>query len=288
MSDAIVKGDAYLALPRSVETWLIEPILPTGGVLLLYGDPKVGKSYAALQLAGAIATQTDWLGFPVRTKGPVVYIQLDTPRSLWAERLIQLREAGWQSDSLFFADRETLAYFPFDILDPAHSTYLSLHLKDINPVAVVVDTLRESHRGEENDSTSMQAVVSSLVAATQPAALILVSHSRKSIGDYNPDLMNDNRGSNYVVGRMDTILRFSKKSIHFNGRAIEEGSIKMKREDSGLWVPDQENSQLNNLIEQILLDPTLTSTLSRARALSERTGKGEEACRSLLRRASLR
>src|SRR5688572_32876186 len=112
---AIVTGLEYLKLPRAKETWLVDPILPTSGALLLYGDPKVGKSFAALQLAAALASPSveESFGFPVKTHGPVVYVQLDTPRSLWAERLEEVRESGVNTDSIHFADRETLDCFPF-------------------------------------------------------------------------------------------------------------------------------------------------------------------------------
>ena len=282
---SIVSGVEYLSLPRAPEAWVVEPLIPTSGACLLYGDPKVGKSFAAIQLALSIQEGREWLGFPTRARGPVVYVQLDTPRSLWASRLANIRITEPGVDRLLCADRETLDTFPFDILRPDHADLLTVSLREIQPVAVIIDTILESHSGDENDSTTMRNVVSSLVAVTHPAALIVVAHSRKSIGDQGADLIGDNRGSNYVVGRMDSIIRFSRRTAHYTGRAIEEGSIRIHREDNGLWTPD--NDEIESHIIAVMNDPSLPTVRARAMELAVRTGKSEEAARSILRRHSL-
>lgn len=276
----ILSGRDYLALPRSPETFLIEPLLPVGGALSIYGDPKVGKSYAAIQLALSISDGTPFLGFPVRSKGPVVYIQLDTPRSLWGQRLDALRETGLDIDSLHLADRETLGTWPFDILNPEHALLLRSSLEPLNPAAVIIDTLREAHSADENDATPMRNVMADLVAATQPAALITVSHSRKSSYEQGADLINDQRGSNYVVSRMDAIVRFSKKTMVYTGRAIEEGSLRLVRQDTGLWEP--EANEVDAFIAELAAEGLPVREM--ARRLSEKIGRREEASRSLIRR----
>lgn len=277
----IVSGLDYLKLPRPLDTWLIKPIVPSGGTVLLYGDPKVGKSFAALQLALSLSQGGDWLGFPVIHTGRVVYVQLDTPRSLWAERLEILKSHGARIDLLELADRETLGCFPFDILDPSHSLLLSCALKEINPSVVIIDTIRESHQTEENDSTTMKKVLSSLISTVRPAALVVVAHSKKP-GMEGSDLLNDNRGSGYVVGAVDTILKMTKRHLEFTGRAVEEGKIKIRRVPSGLWELD--SNEIDQHVKKVLSDASLTSLLQRAHELSKLSGKDVEACRSILRR----
>lgn len=279
----IVTGAEYLALPREAEAWLIRPLIPVGGSVIIYGDAKVGKSYAALQLANALVQGGEWLGFPVTQRGRVVYVQLDTPRNLWAERLEQLKESGIPVDVIDFADRETLQTMPFNILEKEHYLLLQGAIRKISPVAVVVDTIREAHDGDENESGAMKNVVSALQAAVFPAALILISHGRKTLQDAPHDLISDVRGSNYVVGRMDAIIKFSKASMGYTGRAIEEGHVRLRRQENGLWVPA--TAELEAHIEAILLDTSLTTILGRAQALQKRLpDKSEESCRSALRR----
>ena len=281
----ILTGREYLALPRDPHTWLIRSLLPIGGTLLLYGDPKVGKSYLGIQLALAIQEGTDWLGFDSVVRGPVVYVQLDTPRSLWADRIGQLRDSGYQSvDNLLLADRETLQTWPFDILHPDHFTLLRSSIQACNPVAVIIDTLRESHRNEENSSTEMKEVVSQLVACCQPAATILIHHARKANYESGPDLIDDARGG-YSVGAVDGIVRLTKKGLYYVGRSIEEGTLKVSRMDNGLWSPDDDEVRARKEgIRVVLEDSTLTTERARARALATRLGVSEEGARSILRR----
>jgi RecA-family ATPase len=277
----IANGVDYLNLPSSPETYLIDPLLPSGGAMLLYGDPKVGKSYAALQLAEALMNGDHWLGFPTR-KSSVVYVQLDTPRNVWQSRINDLRKAGHLITLPHFTDRELLEAWPFDILRPDHLTMLRDELQAIKPDLVVIDTLRESHSADENDSTQMQEAIAALVAATQPAALCLISHSRKPSQDEGFSLMHDNRGSSYVVGRMDAIVRFTKKSARVSGRSIEEHSLDLERQDSGFWEIVCAEQDMHVL--SVILDPSHDSIRAAARTLAARTGKSEDSCRGTIRR----
>jgi RecA-family ATPase len=290
----IVSGSDYLALPREPETWLIDGLLPVSGSMLLYGDPKVGKSYAALQLATCMTAGVDWLGFSIPQAHPVVYVQLDTPRTLWAKRVQDLVSAGFPVDAVHQTDRQLLDCFPFDILKPDHFKKLTIALSSLSvksdegeevdtpPGAVIIDTLREAHSGDENDSTEMQEVIASLEACVKPAALILVSHSRKSNPEQGYSLMNDNRGSNYIVGRMDAICRFSPKSMRVTSRSMEEHSVDLERNDDGTWSPKQD--QLRDAAKALLLNEE-APIRELSRALHEMfPGKSEAACRALLRR----
>lgn len=243
------------------------------------------NSYLAIQLALALSgAEHEWLGFPVSKPGPVVYIQLDTPGSLWSYRLSELEKSGHPIKVLHLADRETLDFYPFDILQPTHVAYLRSIIEPIHPTAVIIDTIRESHSGDEDKSTTMRNVIANLVGATHPAALILISHARKPNQDMDRDLMADQRGSSYVVGRMDAIMRLTKRSLYYAGRSIEEGSIKLQRQENGLWLVEPDDS--GPALQAVLADSTLTTMRSKARALAPTIKKSEEAAMSMIRRAT--
>lgn len=181
-----------------------------------------------------------------------------------------------------FADRETLDAWPFDILDPEHLITLRDELQRIKPDLTIIDTLRESHGADENDSTEMQEAIAALVAATKPSAICLISHARKPSQDGDFSLMADNRGSNYVVGRMDAIVRFTPKTARVSGRSIEEHTINLERGDDGFWeVPIGE---FDALIEGLLADHSLPSIRAKAKVLAQRIDKSEQAARGILRR----
>ena len=281
-----VELDQYLTLPRDAQTWLLKPLIPTSGAALLYGDAKLGKTYLGIQLALAISGQMpDFLGFPVQRTGPVLMLQLDTPRSVFANRfedLIKRHKIKYDSKMFLIADRESLDYYPLDFLNPGHVAYMQELIRVHNPVAVVIDTLREAHSGDEDKSTSSRNVIANLVAATHPAALILISHGRKPNPEGHQDLLADHRGSNYIVGRMDAIIRLTKRKLHYTGRSIEPGDITLNRADSGLWVPAKDD--IITAAKQVILDGSLGTLRQKAKELAKRAGVGEDAALSRLRR----
>lgn len=298
VTSSVTPGPAYRALPRAPEAWVVENLCPTGGLFNIFGSPKSGKSFLALQLAIAISTnEPDWMTFPIRTHGAVMYLQLDTPRSLWAARLDDIAyETGLIDSEVYFGDNEQAPY-PFNILgtpqDPVSPSWVWLReqVATVKPALVIIDTLRELHKGDENDSAQMTTVMSSLVSATYPSALCLLSHSRKDnnsvpIAQRSEDLMNDNRGSSYIAGRMDGIMRATstKKVCHltYQSRTVERHQLKCQRLPGGLWGVDTSNETA--LLHSVLADPTLTSVNAKAERLGQLLGRSTEACRSMLRR----
>jgi RecA-family ATPase len=281
--------DSYLSLPSAPETWIVENLLPAGGWLNIYGPPKEGKSFAALQLALDIGSgASNWLGFPIHTSGPVYYLQLDTPRSLWQQRLHDIRAtSGLTCEGVHFADNETVPY-PFDIcnVQHGHPQWLANQIQTLKPLVVVVDTLRELHSGDENDSMQMQKVISTLSSSIRPAACILISHSRKeNMGlpaEDRDQVMDDNRGSGYIAGRMDAVVKINRKRLAYKGRTVDKHIVKLRRTEGHLWIVD--TSEEERHIQTVLAMAELSSVNQRAEALAGLTGKTLEACRSILRR----
>lgn len=284
-----VSVDDYLRLPRDPNTWLLKPLIPVGGAALLYGAEKTGKSYLGIQLALALTGAIpDFMGFPVTKVGRVLYLQLDTPRSLWADRFQGMIEKGrlFYNENLRMADRTSIEHYPFDILQPIHMNYLYSLVAPLAPTAVIVDTLRESHSGDEDSSTISRNVIANLVAACDPAALIIVSHSRKPHPDADKDLMADHRGSSYVTGRMDAIMRLTKTRLYYTGRSIEAGDVKLERQENGLWRP-QVDAGADVALQKVIEDPTCASLNAKARKLAPLCGITESAALSRIRRAMI-
>jgi hypothetical protein len=250
------------------------------------------NSALAIQLALALTgTDDDWLGFPIVTHGKVLYLQLDCPRSTWRLRFEALKKHGIKinDENFLLADRESLAHYPYDILKILphdHMLYLHSLVQYHNPVAVVIDTLRKVHSGDEDKSTIMSNVVSRLIGACHPAALILISHSRKPSPDGDFDLMAEHRGSGSVTGEMDAILKLTKSSLYFAGRNIEDGNIKLERQDADhvlLWKVRTDADMEKHLL-RVLNDSTLPSMRSKAKVLAPLISKSEDGCMSIIRR----
>lgn len=274
-------GPDYLALPRPPQTWVVETLLPTGGFLQLFGDPKKGKSFGALQLALSISqAHPDCLGFPIHTSGPVAYLQLDTPSTLWADRVRTLVE-DHSLTALALHDKDTCPHVPFDIRNTEHWRWLRDWLLLVNPVAVVIDTYREVFRGDENDSDIGQQVLTLLLAALYPAALILVHHTSRPKEGADHGMYG--RGSSYVSGRSDCNIRVSTKQWKIQSRAAEDRVLSLIRTPTGLWALEHTTITAAHM-DLIRQDPTLTSDRARARKLSSMTGAPFDRCHYMLRR----
>lgn len=285
---SFVSVSEYLRLPRAPEAWVVTDLLPSGGLLNIYGRPKTGKSFLALQMAAAIANPyvDSFLGLPVKSHGPVMYLQIDTARGTWADRIVEnfLEHGIHLPEAVHLADAASAPY-PFNILHNGRG-FLRENCDRIRPVAVVIDTIREAHRGDENDSAAMQAAISTLVEATQPAALVILSHSRKNKpDDAADDLMAEGRGSNYLPGRADCILRVTSNSrIDYQGRTVEFTSMDVTRDDKGLY---QLSHASDAAVARILKEfsPAQHSQKEMAIELQKiLPSRTVEACRSLIRR----
>lgn len=298
-TSAILSGREYLSLPREKVPYLIEPLLPKGGSMMIYADAKVGKSFATFQMAEAVATgRPDWIGFPISKEGGnrlVIYIQLDTPRVLWTERLVKnAYTAGLNVEAVHQADRETLDTWPFDIFRPDHATLLRESLAKVAPPhwpdLVIIDTLKESNTAPENDNTEQQKAIAALENAVKPAALVLVHHAHKPNHERPDTTVSGMRGASYLAGRMDAILFMKRKegssigTLSYTGRAVEEGVLKLERLDHGFWKLVDEPA-VDEIVEQFLVEHPEDGTPIRelARVLHQRLpGKSEEACRKLI------
>ena len=84
---AIVERDMLPELPSEV----IEGIIRRGGKLLVAGASKSGKSYLMIELAVAVATGSEWLGFPC-ARGRVLYVNLEIQMPQFMHRVQRVCE----------------------------------------------------------------------------------------------------------------------------------------------------------------------------------------------------
>lgn len=235
-------------------------MLPVGGTLNLYGSPKSGKTYAALHMAACIAGGIpDWLGIPIETHGPVLYIMLDVGRALFLKNYVhRLRDAGYDLSNLYFWDRQMVP-FPFNMLGEG-GLFLKQHMLalDPKPIHVILDTMRDAHSGDENESSVMRNMTTTLTDAVLHNAWTGLSHSRKMSRDQVADLKSDNRGSSQVAGTVDCIMRIDPKETSANGtivfqsRSVGETELKVYRHYDGFWMlPPKERCLEDRILDTL-------------------------------------
>src|SRR5712691_4178499 len=124
-----------LTSEQSESLWLVKPFFPREGIVLLYGKKGVGKSPLTWALAESVATGIPWLGVKPSVMGEVLYLELDTPRRVVEPRMSQA-----------MTSRKVAIFFPeTPIADPAGWKVMRDQTQNVDPVLVVVNTLRKSH-----------------------------------------------------------------------------------------------------------------------------------------------
>ena len=161
----------FLAQAYGEVRFAIKPYVPTGGVTLLYGKTRIGKSPLTWEMARCVAAGEPFFGYPV-SKGRVLYLDLDTSPALVQQRLGLI---DTPPDN-FYID------FP-GVRNIFHATTQD-HLKglqtEVQPILVILNTLRKLYSGDEKDASLPSRIYSLLQGIFGPAGIVVVHHDRKS------------------------------------------------------------------------------------------------------------
>jgi len=172
--------------------WLIRDWLPARGLSVIYGPPKSGKTFVALDLAHAIASGRDrWLGDhglelnPKFRERPVLLLALEAPETLGP----RLHALAVRYDGTEAATRERILWLGREAAGFETITRdlpLLLKQEGIEPAAVIVDTyarLMVLNGAEENNTLDQgrAAEVLERLGETLGCAVIVVAHTGKDV-----------------------------------------------------------------------------------------------------------
>jgi hypothetical protein len=178
--------------------WLIEGLIPAGALAVLYGAPKLGKSFLALDWGLSVAAGRPWLGRTVR-RGDVVYVYAEGVSGLKARTAVWAAEHGRKPGG--FRVVPTAVNVPSST-DRA-ALVAAIRTACPQPRLIVIDTLaRNFGSGDENDQRDMNAFVQgcdALGAAFPGATVLVVHHPGK-------DRRRGARGSLVLTGALDVLL----------------------------------------------------------------------------------
>lgn len=161
-------------LPSSAYTFIVPDFLIKGGITLLSGDPKAGKSTIAKNLAYSVATGKPFLGRTVE-QGFVYYILLDDSPG-WTLKTLVLMNDRDDIDDMQVTDRVGF--------DPAH--YMQ-HLHAVlskypETKLIVIDTLSKSLPLDNiNDYKPVEQGINNMArfAHQTRVSLLLLHHAAK-------------------------------------------------------------------------------------------------------------
>lgn len=173
---------AHVEPPPTARRWLVEGLWSEAAVGVIGGTPKSGKTWLALELAVAVASGRPCLGrFAVRERGPVLLYAAEDTAGALRERTTAIARARGVSD----LDRLAVGLITEPALQldlPGHQLRLDATLAAIKPRLLVLDPLVRLHRGDENSSSEISALLGFLreLQRAHDVAIVLVHHVRKS------------------------------------------------------------------------------------------------------------
>jgi len=179
--------------------WLVDRLLPDNGLAVVFGQPKVGKTFWALDLALSVATGRNFHGVKAE-RGRVTYVAAEGGPARLRDRV-----AAWLRDREVDEDELDgwwdLVPAPVNLVDP---TQVGEFLRKLaGPRSLVVfDTLARCMSGDENSQKDMGAAIGGCdrVRTEANTAVLLVHHEGKD-GSRGP------RGSTALLGAIDASIR---------------------------------------------------------------------------------
>ncbi len=188
-------------------SWRIDGLIPSHGLVLLYGRPGEHKTFIALDMVLRVAYGLDWHGKAAKQTG-VLYIAGEGKYG------IGQRIKGWRREHALEGVGAPFKLLPVAVrmLDPASIEKLKRTIDQIRGEVdfaiclVVIDTVSRSIPGEdENSQEAMSMFIDGCADIQQhcSGSVIGVHHAGK-------DLDRGMRGSTVLLGGCDTSIRVAK------------------------------------------------------------------------------
>lgn len=230
--------------------WAIPGLIPEG-LTVLAGQPKVGKSWFAIDVGVSIATGAPALGSINVVAGPVLYLALEDPERRLKARLT--KRCGAEEPDLGNLDFVTKSA-PLPTVADSIRSWL-----DARPAArlVIVDVLRmirprtyASSKEYEQDYETLRPLKE--LADDYAVAVLVVTHTRKQRDE--EDRFREVSGSTGLTGAADATIVLEKgrgaeaATFHLTGRDVEERSMALRWQSlDARWIIDDLPAELARL-----------------------------------------
>jgi predicted transcriptional regulator len=197
---AIVPAGDWLRIRQEASEWVVDGLVLRGGLTLLIGKPKTGKSTLARAIALAVALGRSILGRRVR-QGPALLLAhpREDPPAAVREHLYRMGIREGDTVPLYVADGvQTLG----DVMEWIEKT---------RPALIVIDTIARYTSFEDvNDYTKVLAALEPIqdLARHYGTAVLALHHAPKT-GD-DRETIDSPLGSTALAGSADIVMRYRR------------------------------------------------------------------------------
>ena len=195
--------------------WLIESIIPKRAFVALYAPPASYKSFISLDLAEAIATGRDWMGYKIPKKGAVLYICGEGHGGMGARvKACKIQNKSPDGANLYIIRAQlNLRSSPEDFAELINAINALIAEIDEPLEIIILDTLMRMSGGgfNENSSEDMGAFITQAgkLQEIYECALMVIHHSGK-------DVTKGLRGHSSLLGAVDTELEIQRQDSVIN------------------------------------------------------------------------
>jgi len=195
--------------------WLIESIIPKRAFVALYAPPASFKSFIALDIAEAVATGRDWMGYRVPKKGAVLYIAGEGHGGMGARvKACKIQNNSPDGANLYVIRAQINIRSSQEDFDALVAAINELIAEIDEPLELIIlDTLMRMSGGgfNENSSEDMGGFITQAgkIQAIYLCAMLLIHHSGK-------DITKGLRGHSSLLGAVDTELEIQRQDSVIN------------------------------------------------------------------------
>ena len=194
--------------------WLVESIIPKRAFIALFAPPASWKSFIALDLAEAIATGRDWMGYKIPKKGAVLFISGEGHGGMGARvKACKIQNNSPDGANMYVIRAQINIRSSQEDFDSLVAAINELVAQIDEPLEIIIlDTLMRMSGGNfnENSSEDMGGFISQTGKLQQlyNCALMVIHHSGKHIKGL--------RGHSSLLGAVDTELEITRQDSVIN------------------------------------------------------------------------
>ena len=220
---------------RTKPSFVIDQLVPSTGITLIFGPPSCGKSTMLWTMADAIRRGKPFLGKYKTTKSLTLLLNIDTPGSvIWS----RMHAAGYEPD---FDICDFANHFDITALHAtAPDVYAALKHRARRYQVIMIDTLSTITTGLSLKEDWVPGMTVSALRGLFPNhAIIVLHHSRKqSMGQFGPlpPHREDALGSNLWMAMVQSELQMYLKGDHLAHLRIAKSQVAPEAEGDDVYV----------------------------------------------------